>query len=137
MKDFRHSGRTAPVKTPRVCRYPECECGIQGCGLPAPKERPKTRCPKCERVSINTTCPICVVPTVPVEPEGRFDPRKLTPEPQPFAEQFMEALGEHIDARISYAETRRGPNAEYANNDDVVRSGLRLEGLLNKVRISL
>lgn len=108
MKDFRHSGRTAPVKTPRVCHYPGCDCGIQGCGLPAPKE-----------------------------PEGRFDPRKPTPEPQPFAEQFMEALGEHIDARISYAETRNGPNAEYANNDEVVRSGLRLEGLLNKVRISL
>lgn len=71
-------------------------------------------------------------PSTPPEASAPERPNQMS-----FAEQFMEALGEHIDARISYAETRRGPNAEYANSDEVNKTGERLQGLLDKVRFAL
>ena len=70
-------------------------------------------------------------------------PPYLRPEPverpnqMSFGEQVVEAIGEHIDARISYAETRRGPNAEYANSDEVNKTAERLQALLDKVRFAL
>lgn len=70
-------------------------------------------------------------------PNPPSEPAVERPNKMSFAEQFMEALGEHIDARISYAETRRGPNAEYANSDEVNKTGERLEALVNKVRFAL
>jgi hypothetical protein len=59
------------------------------------------------------------------------------PNQMSFAEQFIEALNEHIDARVSYNESRRGPNAEYANPDEMNKTEARLQGLLDKVRFAL
>lgn len=59
------------------------------------------------------------------------------PNKMSFAEQFMEALNAHIDAKISYAESRRGRNAEWANPDDMNKTEATLQGLLEKVRFAL
>lgn len=87
-----------------------------------------TWCPKCGTVSINTTCPKCVVPTEAM-PER--------PNQMSFGEQVVEAIGEHIDARISYAHSRLSSGAEWANADEVEKTGARLQTLLDKVRFAL
>lgn len=46
---------------------------------------------------------------------------------------LMDALGDYIDARISYAETRRGPAAEYASTDEIDKSAKHLEKALDDV----
>lgn len=59
------------------------------------------------------------------------------PNQMSFAEQFVEALNEHIDARCSYNESRRGANAEYTNPDEMNKTEARLQGLVEKVRFAL
>lgn len=59
------------------------------------------------------------------------------PNAMSFGEQVVEALGEYVDAKLDYAETRRGPAAEYANPDPVDKAATRLQGLLDKVRFAL
>ncbi len=59
------------------------------------------------------------------------------PNQMSFGEQVVEALNEHIDARCSYNETRRGANAEYANPDEMNKTEARLQALLDKVRFTL
>lgn len=50
-----------------------------------------------------------------------------------FGEQVVEALGEFVEAKIDYERSRQGPNAEYANPDNVNKTGERLQTLLDKV----
>lgn len=59
------------------------------------------------------------------------------PNQMSFGEQVVEAIGEHIDARISYAHSRLSSGAEWANPDEVTKSGERLQALLDKVRFAL
>lgn len=53
-----------------------------------------------------------------------------------FAEEVVEAIGELVEAKLDYAETRRGPGAEFANHDPVYRAEERLQGLLSRVKFS-
>lgn len=59
------------------------------------------------------------------------------PNSMSFGEQVVEALGEYVDAKLDYAESRRGPAAEYANPDHVDKAATRLQGLLDKVKFAL
>lgn len=54
-----------------------------------------------------------------------------------FADEVVEAVGELVDAKIDYAETRRGPAAECANRDPVYKAEARLTALLAKVRFAI
>lgn len=58
------------------------------------------------------------------------------PNTMSFGEQVVEALGEYVDAKLDFAETRRGPAAEYANPDPVDKAATRLQGLLDKVKLA-
>lgn len=49
-----------------------------------------------------------------------------------FGEQFVEALGEFVDAREQYAHTRRGIGGEYANSDDMNKAADRLQALIDR-----
>lgn len=67
-----------------------------------------------------------------VEKESVERPNQMS-----FGEQVVEALGEYVDAKLDYAEARRGPAAEYANGDPVDRTATRLQELLDRVRFAL
>lgn len=101
-------------------------------GAEAAKRFPAARtiCPKCQRVSINTTCPNCVVRTTPA-------PLGERPNQMSFGEQVVEALGEYVDAKDDYARARRGVGGEFANPDHVDKAATRLQGLLDKVKFAL
>lgn len=49
-----------------------------------------------------------------------------------FGEQFVELLGEFVDAREQYAHSRRGVGGEYANSDDVNKAADALQKLLDR-----
>lgn len=59
------------------------------------------------------------------------------PNQMSFGEKVVEAIGEFVDAKINYAETRRGQNSEWANADEVTKTGEKLQTLLDKVRFAL
>lgn len=71
-----------------------------------------------------------------VEPSADA-PLPERPNQMSFGEQVVEAMGEYIEAKIDYAEARRGVNAAYASHDTVTKSGERLQALLDKVRFAL
>lgn len=66
-------------------------------------------------------------------PSGRPAMTDYQPAEMTFGEQVVEALGEYVDAKLDYAEARRGPAAEYANPDPVDKAAQRLQAVLNKV----
>lgn len=54
------------------------------------------------------------------------------PNAMSFGEQFVELLGEFVDAREQYAHSRRGVGGEYANADDMNKAGDALQKLLDR-----
>lgn len=63
-------------------------------------------------------------------PGGLCAPER--PNAMSFGEQFVELLGEFVDAREQYAHSRRQIGGEYANSDDMNKAGDALQALLDK-----
>lgn len=65
-------------------------------------------------------------------PDAQKEFEQTRPNVMTFGEQFVELLGEFVDAREQYAHARRHVGGEYANSDDMDKAGNALQAFLDK-----